>query len=163
MNITLIPIATVHSAIREPLDEVFGGLTARIELDPARFTPESLRGLQDFSHVEILFYFHQLDESEIVTAARHPRNRTDWPEVGIFGQRARMRPSRIGSTVCRLVSVQGLAIVVEDLDAIDGTPVLDIKPWMSVMGARGEIREPAWARELATTYWRPQNRATRKP
>ena len=62
--ITLTPIGTVHSPIREPLDEVFGGLTARIELDPARFTPESLKGLDEFSHVEILFYFHQLDESD---------------------------------------------------------------------------------------------------
>jgi tRNA (adenine37-N6)-methyltransferase len=66
-----------------------------------------------------------------------------------------MRPNRIGSTVCRLVSIDGLTITVEDLDAIDGTPVLDVKPWMSVMGPRGPMREPAWARELSTTYWRP--------
>jgi tRNA (adenine37-N6)-methyltransferase len=161
--VTLTPIGTVHSPIREPIDEVFGGLAVRIELDRARFTPESLKGLADFSHVEIFFYFHQIDESKIVFDTRHPRNRQDWPEVGIFAQRARMRPSRIGSTVCRLVSVEGLTVAVEDLDAIDGTPVLDIKPWMSVMGPRGELREPAWARELATTYWRPQNRASSKP
>ena len=154
-SITLTPIGAVHSPVGEPLDEVFGGLTACIELDPARFTPESLKGLDEFSHVEIIFYFHQLDESRIVYTVRHPRNRADWPEVGIFGQRARMRPSRIGSTVCRLVSVKGLTITVEDLDAIDGTPVLDIKPYMLTFGARGPVREPAWARELMTTYWRP--------
>ena len=153
--ITLTPIGTVHSPIREPLDEVFGGLTARIELNPTRFTPDSLKGLDEFSHVEVFFYFHQLDESKLVYATRHPRNRADWPEVGIFAQRARMRPSRIGSTVCRLVSIEGLTISVEDLDAIDGTPVLDIKPWMLVMGPRGPVREPLWARELSTTYWRP--------
>lgn len=154
-TITLTPVGTVHSPIREPHDEVFGGLTARIELDPARFVPDSLKGLDEFSHVEVFFYFHQLDESKVVYTTRHPRNRADWPEVGIFAQRARMRPSRIGSTVCRLVSIEGLTISVEDLDAIDGTPVLDIKPWMSVMGPRGPVREPAWARELSTTYWRP--------
>jgi tRNA-Thr(GGU) m(6)t(6)A37 methyltransferase TsaA len=153
--VALTPVGTVHSPIREPLDEVFGGLTARIELDPARFTPKSLKGLDEFSHVEIIFYFHQLDESQIVYTVRHPRNRADWPEVGIFGQRARMRPSRIGSTVCRLLSVEGLTITVEDLDAIDGTPVLDIKPYMLAFGPRGPVREPAWARELMTTYWRP--------
>ena len=153
--IALTPIGTVHSEIREPLDEVFGGLTSRIELDSTRFTPDSLKGLGDFSHVEVFFYFHQLDESKIVYATRHPRNRADWPEVGIFAQRARMRPSRIGSTVCRLVSVAGLAITVEDLDAIDGTPVLDIKPYMLTFGPRGPVREPAWARELMITYWRP--------
>jgi tRNA-Thr(GGU) m(6)t(6)A37 methyltransferase TsaA len=153
--IPFTPIGTVHSPVREPRDEVFGGLTARIELDPTRFTPESLKGLDEFSHVEILFYFHQLQESQIVYTTRHPRNRADWPEVGIFGQRARKRPSRIGSTVCRLLSVDGLAITVEDLDAIDGTPVLDIKPYMLTFGPRGPVREPAWARELMTTYWRP--------
>ncbi len=160
MTINLTPVATVRSPIREPRDEVFGGLTARIELDSARFQPEALQGLSDFSHVEIFFYFHQLEESQIVSTTRHPRNRQDWPEVGIFAQRARLRPSRIGSTVCRLISVDGLVITVEDLDAIDGTPVLDIKPWMSVMGPRGPVREPDWARELATTYWRPQKRAS---
>ncbi len=155
-SVTLIPVGTVRSSIRKPLDEVFGGLQARIELDPARFTPDSLKGLNEFSHVEIFFYFHDLDESQIVYTTRHPRNRPDWPETGIFAQRGRARPSRIGATVCRLVSVAGLTVTVEDLDAIDGTPVLDIKPWMSVMGVRGELREPAWARELSGTYWRPK-------
>ncbi len=158
--ITITPVGIVHSSIREPLDEVFGGLRAHIELDGSRFRPEALQGLTDFSHVEIFFYFHQIDETKIVSSVRHPRDRQDWPEVGIFAQRARLRPSRIGSTVCRLVSVDGLRITVEDLDAIDGTPVLDVKPWMSVMGPRGEVREPQWAHELATTYWNPQNRAS---
>jgi tRNA (adenine37-N6)-methyltransferase len=153
--ITVSPIGVVHSPIREPLDEVFGGLTARIDLDPVHYVPDSLKGLDQFSHVEIFFYFHQLEDSQIVYTKRHPRNRADWPEVGIFAQRARARPSRIGSTVCRLVAIEGLTITVEDLDAIDGSPVLDIKPWMSVMGPRGALREPAWARELSTTYWRP--------
>lgn len=152
--IALTPVGTVHSPIREPLDEVFGGLTARIELDPARFTPESLKGLDEFSHVEVFFYFHQLQDAQIVYTVRHPHNRADWPEIGIFAQRARKRPSRIGSTVCRLLSVEGLIITVEDLDAIDGTPVLDIKPYLLTFGPRGPVREPAWARELMTTYWR---------
>jgi tRNA (adenine37-N6)-methyltransferase len=161
MPISIEPIGTVRSPISEPIDEVFGGLTARIELDSSRFKPESLKGLEDFSHVEILFFFHQVQQSDIVSTVRHPRNRQDWPEVGIFGQRARMRPSRVGSTVCRLVSVSDTTVTVEDLDAIDGTPVLDIKPYMSVMGPRGEVREPGWARELGTTYWNAANRRPR--
>ncbi len=161
MFISIEPIGIVRGHIREPLDEVFGGLTARIELDSARFTPQSLQGLEEFSHVEVLFYFHELKDSDVVTTVRHPRNRADWPEVGIFAQRARMRPSRVGLTVCRLVSVSGTTVTVEDLDAIDGSPVIDIKPYMTVMGPRGELREPAWARELATTYWRPSNRDSR--
>ena len=156
LPITLTPIGTVRSEIREPLDEVFGGLRAHIELDSARFTPHSLQGLDQFSHVEIIFYFDQVKDADVVYTTRRPRNRADWPECGIFAQRARMRPSRIGSTVCRLLSVEGLGITVQDLDAIDGTPVLDIKPFMAMFGARGVVRKPAWARELATTYWRPK-------
>jgi tRNA (Thr-GGU) A37 N-methylase len=53
------------------------------------------------------------------------------------------------------VGVEGLTISVEDLDAIDGTPVLDVKPWMKVMGPRSEVREPAWAQELSAMYWKP--------
>jgi len=158
MSFIIEPIGTVRSPIREALDEVFGGLTMRIDLESARFTPDSLQGLKDFSHVEVVFYFHQVKESEVITTARRPRNRSDWPEVGIFAQRARMRPNRVGSTVCRLVSVSGTTVTVEDLDAIDGTPVIDIKPFMTVMGPRGEVREPEWARELASTYWRASNR-----
>jgi tRNA-Thr(GGU) m(6)t(6)A37 methyltransferase TsaA len=153
--ITLVPIGIVRSPIREVRDQVFGGVTARIELDSQRFTPESLRGLDEFSHVEVFFYFHQLRDSEIVSTSRHPQNRAEWPQVGIFAQRARVRPSRMGATVCRLVAVEGLTVSVEDLDAIEGTPVLDLKPWMLVMGPRGAVREPAWARELGAGYWKP--------
>jgi tRNA (adenine37-N6)-methyltransferase len=85
--------------------------------------------------------------------ARRPRGRADWPEVGIFAQRGKNRPNRIGVTVCRLLSVRDLTIEVEGLDAIDGTPVLDIKPYVSGFAPKGAVREPAWARELMETYW----------
>ena len=153
--VTLTPVGMVRSPIREVRDEIFGGVVARIELDATRFTPQALLGLEMFSHVEVFFLFDQVRESEVVNQTRHPRNRVDWPKVGIFAQRARMRPNRMGATVCRLVGVEGLSVSVEDLDAIDGTPVLDLKPWMQVMGPRGAVREPAWALELAGTYWRP--------
>ena len=153
--ITLLPVGVVRSPVKELREGDFGGVMAKIELDATRFTTESLQGLAEFSHVEIFFLLHELKQSEIVHGSRHPRNRQDWPKVGIFAQRAKNRPSRIGATVCRLVGVEGLTIAVEELDAIDGTPVLDVKPWMSVMGPRGEVREPAWARELAAVYWKP--------
>jgi tRNA (adenine37-N6)-methyltransferase len=86
--------------------------------------------------------------------ARYPRGRKDWPRVGIFAQRAKNRPNRIGVTVCRLVSVSDLSIFVEGLDAVEGTPVLDIKPYMREFGPRGEVRQPAWSTELMSGYWR---------
>jgi tRNA (Thr-GGU) A37 N-methylase len=73
--------------------------------------------------------------------------------VGIFAQRGKNRPNRIGVTVCRIVSVSGRRIEVEGLDAIDGTPVLDIKPVMAEFLPRGEIRQPDWSSELMKDYW----------
>jgi len=90
---------------------------------------------------------------KIETGARHPRGNTAWPKVGIFAQRGKDRPNRIGVTVCRILSVDGLSLRVRGLDAIDGTPVLDIKPVMRGFLSRGEIREPDWARDLMADYW----------
>jgi tRNA-Thr(GGU) m(6)t(6)A37 methyltransferase TsaA len=147
------PIGWVRSPVREPLDDVWGGVSARIEIDASRFTPDCLAGLDEFSHIEVVFLFDRVEEFTTTAAARHPRGRTDWPLVGIFAQRAKNRPNRIGVTVCRLISVAGLTIVVEGLDAIENTPVLDIKPWMEEFGPRGEVRQPQWATELMAGYW----------
>ena len=73
--------------------------------------------------------------------------------VGILAQRAKSRPNRIGVTLCELVSVDGLALRVRGLDAIDGTPVLDVKPYFSAFGPRGRVREPTWVHELMRDYW----------
>ena len=101
----------------------------------------------------MVFHFDRVPDSEIVTAARHPRGRSDWPRVGIFAQRGKGRPNRIGVTVCRLLSLEGTVLTVRGLDAIDGTPVLDIKPVMKGFLPRGEIREPDWAAEIMKDYW----------
>ena len=85
--------------------------------------------------------------------ARHPRNRQDWPLVGIFAQRGKNRPNRLGLTTGRIVAVDGLSVEVEGLDAIDGTPVLDIKPVMAEFLPRGAVRQPGWSRELMADYW----------
>jgi tRNA (adenine37-N6)-methyltransferase len=154
-SISMVPIGIVRSTVAKPIDDVWGGLVSRIDLDTSRFAHESLAGLDEFSHVEIVFAFHQVDENEIESAARHPRGRTDWPKVGIFAQRGKRRPNRIGVTVCRLKSVEGTSVSVEGLDAIDGTPVLDIKPYMREFAPREKTSQPAWATELMAGYWNP--------
>lgn len=151
--IVLTPVGLVHSPVHEPLHDVWGGVISQIELDSSRFAPDSLKGLDEFSHVEIVFTFHRIPDTEVYFGARRPRGRTDWPEVGMFAQRGKNRPNRIGVTVCRLLSVQGLTIKVEGLDAIDGTPVLDIKPYMAGFAPKGRVRQPAWAQELMMGYW----------
>lgn len=101
----------------------------------------------------MIFHFNRAPAEGVNTGARHPRGNTAWPKVGIFAQRGKDRPNRIGVTMCRLLSVDGLSLVVRGLDAIDGTPVLDIKPVMKGFLPRGEISEPDWARELMREYW----------
>jgi len=73
--------------------------------------------------------------------------------VGIFAQRGKNRPNRLGVSVCEITGVAGRNLHVRGLDAIDGTPVLDIKPVLSGFLPRGELREPAWAREIMKDYW----------
>jgi tRNA (adenine37-N6)-methyltransferase len=85
---------------------------------------------------------------------RHPRNNPNWPAVGIFAQRGKNRPNRLGTTVCRVLRVEGAPLHVEGLDAINGTPVLDIKPWVREFGPRGDIAQPAWMDALMRGDWR---------
>lgn len=157
-SFAIAAIGRVHCARAEPIDDEWDAFPATIELDASRFGPESLQGLDAFSHVEILYVFDQVDDTEINTAARHPRGRADWPKVGIFAQRGKGRPNRIGATVCRVLSIEGTRVSVLGLDAINGTPVIDIKPVMSGFQPRGEFKEPEWAREIMSGYWALQDR-----
>ena len=136
----------------EAEDDAWGTSRAAIQLAPG-FSAEALAGLERFSHAEIVFVFDQLPESQITTAARRPRGNPDWPLVGIFAQRGRNRPNRIGVSVCRIVAVAGTRLEVEGLDAIAGTPVLDIKPVLNGFLPRGEVREPDWAAAIMADYW----------
>jgi len=91
--------------------------------------------------------------SKIEYEARHPRNNPHWPKVGIFAQRGKNRPNQIGTTICRILKVDGSSLHIEGIDAVDGTPVLDIKPWVSEFGPRGRTFQPEWISELMRGYW----------
>jgi tRNA (adenine37-N6)-methyltransferase len=153
MHIELESIGTVIGGRREPIDDHWSAVEATIELDGPGITADATRGLNDFSHVEVIYLFHLVAPTDITTGARHPRGRTDWPDVGIFAQRAKHRPNRLGVTVCELVSVDARSLRVRGLDAVAGTPVLDVKPYFPQFGPRGPVRQPAWTRELMRDYW----------
>jgi tRNA (Thr-GGU) A37 N-methylase len=152
-GLDITPIGHVRGGRDQPIDDDWGNSRARLELDAARFSPDALVGLADFSHAEVIFQFDRVPDEKIETGARRPRGRADWPLVGIFAQRGKNRPNRIGLCTCRIIAVDGLAVEVEGLDAIDGTPILDIKPVMTGFLPRGEVREPEWSRELMRGYW----------
>ncbi|WP_333672378.1 SAM-dependent methyltransferase [Elioraea tepidiphila] len=151
--IVMRPIGVVRSTRAAPTDDGWGAEAARIELDTARFGPDALLGLDAFSHAEVVFLFDRVDEAGVATGARHPRGNAAWPRVGIFAQRGKDRPNRIGLTICRVLRIEGTVLHVAGLDAIDGTPVLDLKPWMAGFAPRGAVREPGWADELMRGYW----------
>ena len=146
------PVAHVRSPRRTLDDDAWGAVRARIELADG-FESEALDGLEAFSHAEIVFLFDQVAEPSVVRGARHPRGNPAWPKVGIFAQRAKDRPNRIGTTIVAIAGRSGRALEVLGLDAVDGTPVLDIKPVMREFLPRTEVRQPAWASELMQNYW----------
>jgi tRNA-Thr(GGU) m(6)t(6)A37 methyltransferase TsaA len=157
-GIELRPVGVIRSPRTNPTDDNWGSVVIGIELDAVRFTPDSLAGLETFSHVEVVFYMDQVHSAKIEAGARHPRNRSEWPKVGIFAQRAKGRPNQLGVSRCEVVEVDGLSVTVRGLDAIDGTPVLDMKPYMREFGPRGDVTQPDWASELMSQYYRDSNK-----
>lgn len=151
-DIVLTPVATVRGGRAAPDDDHWGAVEAELEL--ADHLPETaLAGLDGFSHVVVVFHFHAVDPADVRIGARRPRGNSDWPEVGVLAQRGSPRPNRLGVTTCELLGVVGRRARVRGLDAIDGTPVLDIKPAMREFEPRGALRQPGWVSELMKDYW----------
>lgn len=146
-------IGWVQGGRADAIDDDWANVEAKIELDPSQFDPSSLTGLDGFSHLDVIYLFHEVGTESIEKGARRPRGNPDWPEVGIFAQRARMRPNRLGVTTCEILSVESDGVRVRGLDAIDGTPVIDLKPFMTGFAPRTEVRQPDWAIEIMAEYW----------
>ena len=151
--ISLEPIGRVRCLKHDTTDDHWGDGAAAIELDDT-FDAAALDGLDQFSHAEIIFHFDRVPEGAIERGTRHPRGNVAWPRVGIFAQRGSARPNRIGATIVEIVQRSGRVLTVRGLDAIDGTPVLDIKPVMVEFLPRTPVRQPAWSRELMRHYWK---------
>jgi len=153
-GIYLRPVGRVRSPRVTKDDDFWDDVEAVIEFDGAYFEPAALWGLDQFSHAEIIFQMDKVNPAAIETRARHPRDRADWPLVGIFAQRAKARPNRLGVSCCEILAVEGLRLFVRALDAIDGTPVLDVKPYLEEFGPRGMVRQPEWSRAVMKDYYR---------
>jgi tRNA-Thr(GGU) m(6)t(6)A37 methyltransferase TsaA len=152
-DVVVRPIGVVRGGREVVEDDDWDAVYATIVLDPAVVDRDATLGLDSFSHIEVVFVFDRVDPAAVCRGARHPRGRDDWPLTGILAQRAKDRPNRIGLTTCRVVDVDGLTITVHGLDAVDGTPVLDIKPYVTGFSPRGDVVEPAWINELMDGYW----------
>src|SRR5258708_18447182 len=146
------PIGYVRGARAEVRDDFWGGAASTVERAPGG-PPESLDGLDEFSHAEVIFVFDRLQPGELVRGARHPRGNERWPRVGIFAQRAKARPNRLGATIVRILGRDRSRLTVAELDAVEGTPVVDIKPVLAEFLPRDPVRQPAWSHEMMRDYW----------
>ncbi|MGZ6688738.1 MAG: SAM-dependent methyltransferase [Solirubrobacteraceae bacterium] len=150
---SVLPIGWVACPRTEPIDDNWGEVGSRVRLDGERFTPDSLKGLDEFSHIDVVYVFDQVAADSYEVGARRPRGNPEWPAVGVFAQRNKRRPNRIGVCTCELLEVNGIELTVRGLDAIDGSPVLDLKPYMTEFAPRGPVRQPRWSQELMRGYW----------
>lgn len=149
MQICMEPIGYVENDINSPIDSGWASIESNIvfrkDLAPA------LSRLSEFSHILVIFWMHQAKSP--VALMRRPQSRKDMPEVGILAQRAKHRPNPIGITAVPLLKINGSSIVVRGLDAINGTPVLDIKPYYPVYDGCPEARTPEWVNRLMVDYF----------
>jgi tRNA-Thr(GGU) m(6)t(6)A37 methyltransferase TsaA len=144
-------IGTVYNDVKEPTDEGWGDVVSEVVLDET--LADGLDGIEDFSHVLILYWMHRAAEAEPVRMRRRPQGREDMPEIGIFAQRARHRPNPIGVTAVRLLRRDKNRLVVQGLDAINGTPVVDVKPYVPQFDTVELPRVPEWVARLMVKYF----------
>ena len=151
MEIIVKPIATVKNSRTTPIDDKWSEIISEIELSE-NIPSEVLNNISDFSHLEIIYYFDKVKNEDIVFSGR-PRGNPNYPLTGIFGQRKKDRPNKIGLCTVELLAHKDRTIIVKNLDAIDGTPVIDIKPVFKEFQPAGQIRQPEWVTDLMKNYW----------
>lgn len=152
MTYSVRPVAYIRNDRSEALDDNWDDVVSTVEL-AADVPSESLAGLGDFSHVEIVFFADWAEDVPPAPWHRHPRGNPDWPDVGVFAQRNKDRPNRILLTTVAISNLEERSFQVRGLDGIDGTPVLDIKPVFRWSVPRGELRTATWSEELREHYF----------
>lgn len=150
---TIEPIGYVSNSRISVTDESWGNIVSEIKISP-KLSENCLAGIEEYSHLEIIFYFHLADPSKINISSSHPRENPEFPEVGIFAQRKKLRPNLLGSTIVKLIGVEKDTLKVSGLDAVDGTPVIDIKPVLEEFLPAEKVIQPDWSHILMKEYWK---------
>ncbi|HRE39826.1 MAG TPA: SAM-dependent methyltransferase [Ignavibacteria bacterium] len=153
MEFVIKDIGRVSNERKERIDDNWSEIESEIILNDD-IPLHSLHGLSEFSHIEVFFYFHKVPDESSKRFEKIPRELKNLKPKGIFSQRAGGRPNKIGNTICKLISVEGRKIRVENLDAINDSPVIDIKPVYSVFLPKfTDVTEPDWVNEITKNYW----------
>jgi tRNA (Thr-GGU) A37 N-methylase len=152
VDYTVRPIAYIRNERSEALDDNWDEIVSTVEL--AQDVPaESLRGLEEFSHVEIVFFADWAEDVPPAPWHRRPRGNAKWPDIGVFAQRNKDRPNRLLLSTVEIGELSERSFSVRGLDGIDGTPVVDIKPVFRWSVPQGELRVAAWSEELGEHYF----------
>lgn len=149
-EIIMTPIGYVENNVQAKKDVSWGGDISSIVLEKEYYM--GLSGLEDFSHAVIIYYLDKAEYKREKHLRRRPQNRDDMPLVGIFSQRGKDRPNKIGMTAVQIVEVCEKALAVKGLDAINGTAVLDIKPYYPVYDKK-DVDVPDWVNRLMEHYF----------
>jgi tRNA (Thr-GGU) A37 N-methylase len=152
VELVVRPIALVRNERREVTDDAWDDVVSTIEFTED-VPPEALCGLEEFSHVEVVFLATLAEDVPPGPWRRRPRGNERWPDVGIFAQRNKDRPNRLMLSIATIERVDARSIIVRGLDALDATPVLDVKPVFTWSGPRGELRVAPWSVELGEHYF----------
>ena len=139
-SIDLEPIGFVRSGFDEDRGERNEGYSI-LELDPKY--ADALDGIEEYSHIIVLYWMHKLDKELRSIYKMHPRGREDLPLVGVLATRGKARPNPIGLTIVELIERRGSLLRVKGLDAYDGSPILDIKPY-DYYDIKEGIKVPNW-------------------
>ena len=140
-SITLKAIGIVRNDIMQPSRQDWKKVVSEIVVESS--LTEALDNLEEFSHLIVLYWMHQITTTQLPTKA-HPRGNQELPLVGLFATRSPNRPNPIGKATVRLLERQGNVLKVEGLDATDGTPVIDIKPYIPGYDSAPEAKVPPW-------------------
>ncbi len=145
-KILVKPIGKVRNAFRKKKNEGWESAVSEIIIDPQ--FEEALEGVEDYSHLLIIFWLNRLKKNERRVKKIHPKSRQDLPLVGIFATRTQFRPNPIGLTLVQFIRRKKNILRVRGLDAMDGTPVIDIKPISPLHEFLQDFRVPEWYLQL---------------
>jgi tRNA (adenine37-N6)-methyltransferase len=145
-TVSISPIGSVRNGISKVPRKPDWQLETISELIVDEKWAEGLEGIEGFSHIIVLFWFDRIRDKEVLFRV-HPMHRMDLPTTGLFATRTPNRPNRIGETVVRLLAREGNVLRVLGLDALDGTPLLDIKPYLLNGDCIPTATEPQWTKE----------------
>ena len=139
-------IGTIRNRVKQRPASGWDEIVSEVDIDHS--LTEALDGLEEFSHIIVVYWMHQIPPSEQVPTKVHPRNRPDLPLVGLFATRAPYRLNPIGATAVKLLERRGNVLTVKGLDAVDGTPVIDVKPYLPKRDSVADARTPLWVKKL---------------